>query len=51
MTPIAAWLSRVVPQPLVLPSLVVIYTALMIGLLVFGGAGAIDIAYVDVVRK
>jgi hypothetical protein len=51
MTPIAVWLARVVPQPLVLPALVAIYAALMLGLLVVGGGGEIDIAYVDVGRK
>ena len=50
MTPLAVWLARFVPQPLVVPVLVCIYAGMMMGLILFAGSSAVDIAYVDVGR-
>lgn len=51
MTPLSGWLARIVPPSLVLPALAVIYAVMMVGLLLAGGGGGTDIAYVDVGRK
>jgi hypothetical protein len=51
MTPIAAWLAQRVPAALVLPALALIYFAMMFALMLVGGVGTVDIAYVDVGRK
>ena len=48
MTPLVSLLARHLPQPLVLPALVALYAAMMLGLVLFAGASEIDIAYVDV---
>jgi hypothetical protein len=51
MTPLSAWLARIVPPAFVLPTLAVIYAVMMLGLILVGGGGGTDIAYVDVGRK
>lgn len=48
MTPLVVLLARVMPRPLVLPALVALYAAMLLGLVLFAGASEIDIAYVDV---
>jgi uncharacterized membrane protein YdfJ with MMPL/SSD domain len=51
MTPLVAFLARVMPRPLVLPALISLYAAMMLGLVLFAGSSEIDIAYVDVGLK
>ncbi|HSR00291.1 MAG TPA: hypothetical protein VLM36_10275 [Sphingomicrobium sp.] len=48
MTPLAKLLARVMPAPLVGPSLSVIYAAAMATTLLAAGSGQVDIIYVDV---
>lgn len=50
MTPLAARLARLLPRPLVLPALILIYAACLLALLLFGNTATLDIAYIDVSR-
>lgn len=48
MTPLALWLSTQIPQKFVPPALAALYAAMILGLLLFGRTGDMDIAYIDV---
>lgn len=48
MTPLVQFLAGILPRPLVLPALIALYAAMMLGLVLFAGSSEIDIAYVDV---
>lgn len=50
MTPLATLLARLLPRPLVLPALVLIYAACLLSLLLYGTSATLDIAYIDIGR-
>ena len=51
MTPLANLLSWFVPRALLAPVLAVLYAAMILGVVLTGGSGRTDIAYIDVGRE
>lgn len=50
MTPIAKFLERFVPRPLVVPALALVYAAMLTAVLLVGNASSADNVYLDVNR-